>query len=91
MSVFSSQAILKIYYSCIARDKVRDKILSALSNGSAPSIYELADLISEDLGSTREFVDRLSRQRKIVTFTVYDEERMRKITYIKIREEDNKE
>ncbi len=91
LSVFSSQAILKIYYSCIARDKVRDKILSALSNGSAPSIYELADLISEDLGSTREFVDRLSRQKKIVTFTVYDEERMRKITYIKIREEDNKE
>lgn len=91
LSVFSSQAILKIYYSCIARDKIRDKILSSLANGASPSIYELADMISQDLGSTREFVDRLSRQRKIIVYTVYNEEKMRKITYIKIREEDNKE
>lgn len=91
LSVFSSQAILKIYYSCISRDKVRDKILSSLANGASPSIYELADMISQDLGSTREFVDRLSRQRKIIVYTVYNEEKMRKITYIKIREEDNKE
>lgn len=89
LNILHSQAVLKIWNSCKTKDRLSERILEVLSSNGPTSVYDLSEKVGMDISVTRQFTDRMTKQRLIVSYGVYDADKGRKITYYRQEEETN--